>query len=97
MDYLNENIEEFLPVFSYLQRDKNDQVEIGEVSVNDVRILESGIVAIDYEYEWSFFAGCKDIKAGGIESETIEAQLVGGMVRLTVPEHPEPRTTLDEL
>lgn len=94
--FINANIDEFRDAFSFSQRDQNDRVEVGKISVKDIRVLANGTVEIEYEYEWSFYSGCKDISDAGIDSEMIEARLVGGVVELAVPEQHEPRTTLDE-
>lgn len=95
-DFLNQNIEDLSPVLSYSQQDRNDRVEIGDVAVREVRILDSGILEIDYEYQWSYFSGCKDISGGGIETETLSTRLVGGVIEIHQPERPEPRSTVDE-
>ena len=95
-EFLNENIDEIKSALTFSEQDRNDRVEIGEVSVNSVRILETGTIEIDYEYGWSFFAGCKDIDKSGVEYETVHARLDGGVLVFDVIEHPEPRTTVDE-
>ena len=96
LEFLNANIEELIPAFTFSEQDRNDRVEVGQVSVNSVRILENGTIEIDYEYEWSFFAGCKDIDKSGIEYEIVQARLEGGVLVFDINEPPEPRTTLDE-
>ena len=95
-DFLNENIDELYPALSFSQQDQNDRVEVDNVSVKEVRVLDSGAVEIDYEYEWSFFSGCKEISDAGIETETLYTFLVGGVIEVLIPTRPEPRTTLDE-
>ena len=95
-EFLNQNIEEICPALSFSELDRNDRVEIGDVSVNEVRIVDDGSVEIEYEYEWSFFAGCKDIDKSGVDGETVRARLEGGVLAFDVIERPEPRTTVDE-
>lgn len=57
-EFLNENIDELTPALTFSEQDHNDRVEISEVSAcSSVRILDNGTIEIDYEYEWSFFAG----------------------------------------
>ena len=96
LEFLNENIDELMPALTFSEQDGNDRVEIGEVSINSVRILENGTIDIDYEYEWSFFAGCKDIDKSGLEYETVQARLEGGVLVFDIYEQPDPRTTIDE-
>lgn len=95
-NFLSENIEELYPALSFSHQDQNDRVEVENISVKEVRVLESGVIEIDYEYEWSFYSGCKDISDAGVETETLLAHLVGGVIEVTVPKIPELRTTLDE-
>ena len=95
-EFLNENIDELTPALTFSEQDRNDRVEISEVSVSSVRILDNGTIEIDYEYEWSFFAGCKDIDKEGIKSETVLARLEGSFIVFDVIERPELRTTVDE-
>lgn len=94
--FLSENIDEVMPAFNFSQADQNDKVEIGDVSIEKVRILKTGIVEVDYQYEWSFHAGCKDINDAGLETETIQGRLVDGHIEFDVFEPPEPRTTFEE-
>ena len=96
MEFLNENIDELIPALSFSEQDQNDRVQISEVSINSVRILENGTIEIVYEYEWSFFAGCKDIDKSGLHHETVQARLVGGVLVFDINQPPEPRSTLNE-
>lgn len=95
-DFINANIEEFSSAITFSQQDQNDKIEIGKVTAKEVRILESGIVEIDFKYEWSFFSGCKDINDAGLETEMVQAHLIGGAIELLASEPHEPRTTLNE-
>ncbi len=95
-EFLNANIEELRPALSYSQRDQNDRVEIGVVSVKEVRILNCGVVEFDYEYFWSYFSGCKDISDQGIDTQTLVTRLLGDVIEIPIPECSEPRTTNDE-
>ena len=96
LKFLNSNIDELCPALSFPGRDRNDMVQIGDVSATKVRIQEDGTLEIDYEYSWSFYAGCKDISDSGLAHETVEAQLVGGVIEFYELECPEPRSPSDE-
>lgn len=95
-DYLNENIDQLYPALLFSEQEKNDRVEIDNVYIKEVRILDNGDIEIDYEYEWSFYSGCKDIRDAGLVTETLYTRLVNGVIELTVIERFEPRTTVDE-
>jgi hypothetical protein len=94
--FLNENIDELTSALTFSEQDSNDRVEISEVTVSSVRILDNATIEIDYEYEWSFFAGCKDIDKRDTKSETVLARLEGSFIVFDVIERPELRTTVDE-
>lgn len=95
-DFINANIENFSSAITFSQQEQNERVEVGEVTAKEVRILDTGIVEIDFRYEWSYFSGCKDISDAGIETETVQAILVGGAIELVATDRHEPRTTLNE-
>jgi hypothetical protein len=94
--YLNENIEVITSALSFEKVERNERATVDEISVLDVRIVESGAVELDYEYEWSFFSGCKDISDEGVVQATVKGQLVGGCLEFEEVARPEPRSTLDE-
>lgn len=96
-EFLNENIDRLHSALIFSERDSNDRVEVGEVSVTSVCIMEDGAINIEYEYEWSFFAGCKDINKSGVRHEQIQARIVRGFIVFDTIEYPESRTTADEL
>lgn len=96
VDYLNSNIEVIQPALSFSQCDQNDKVEVGDISIKEVRFLRDGIVEVEYEYEWSFYSGCKDINDAGTETETIQGKLNDGHIDFTVFQSPESRTTDEE-
>ena len=96
-EFLDANIEEIYPALTFPEQDQNERVQIDDVSVNSVEIHDDGTLEIEYEYSWSFYAGCKDINASGIEQEAVKARLVGGVIEFDVLERPEPRSTSDEL
>lgn len=95
-EYLNENIEDIQQALSFSQCDQNDRVELGEVSVRSVNFLKDGLVEVEYEYEWSYFTGCKDINDAGIGVETIHGRLVDGKLEFDVWIPPDPRSTDEE-
>ena len=94
--FLSDNIDKVMPALSFSQTDQNDKVEIGDVTIERVRVLKTGIIEVDYQYEWSFYAGCKDISDAGLKTETIQGKLVDGHVEFDVYQPPEPRTTFEE-
>ena len=94
--FINANIDEFCSAITFSEKDRNERVEIGDVSAKDVRILKDGAVEIDIEYEWSYFSPCKDIGGEGLVTETFEARIVGGIFEIASMEAPEPRNTVDE-
>ena len=95
-DYFNENIEEIQPALSFSQCDQNDRVDVGEISVTSVIVLKDGVVEVEYEYDWSYYSGCKDISDAGIERETIRGRIVDGRLEFDVWLPPDPRSTEDE-
>jgi len=97
LDYLNENIDQLYPALNFGEQDANDRVEIDEVTVNKVNINDDGTVEVEYEYSWSFYAGCKDINDGGLETDSITGRIVAGAIEFDTVEPPEPRSTYDEL
>lgn len=95
-EFLNANIDEIHPALTFSEQDRNERVQIHEVSVNRVTIHDDGKLEIEYEYDWSYFAGCKDMNDGGVGQDVLEARLVGGVLEINVPERQEPRSTADE-
>ena len=95
-ELISDNIEEITAAISFSQQDMNDRVEIGDVTVDEVRIQKDGAVEIDFRYEWSYFSGCKNIKKQGLEVETVHARIVETSLVFDIAERPEPRTTVDE-
>lgn len=95
-EFLNDNIEKLMPALTFSEQDRNDRVEISEISVNNVQFAEGDVVLIDYEYEWSFFSGCKDIDKIGSRHESTRARLEEGHLVFDVIARPEPRTTNEE-
>ena len=96
VDYFNSNIEEIQPAFSFSQCDQNDRVELGEITVNAVRFVRGSLVEIEYEYEWSFYSGCKDISDEGITTESIRGRVIDGKLEFDIYIPPDPRSTVDE-
>ena len=94
--FLSDNIDEVMPALNFSQTDQNDKVEIGDVTIEKVRVLTTGVVEVDYQYEWSFYAGCKDISDAGLETETIQGKFVDGHIEFDVYQPPDPRTTFEE-
>ena len=97
MEFLNEKIDDLMPALSFSELDRNDRVVISGVSINSVHILENGTIEIYYEYEWSFFAGCRDIDKSGLKCESVQARIVGGVIVFDINQPPEARSPLDEL
>jgi len=96
MDYLAENIEILTPAMFFGKAEGNDRATVDSVSLLDARLLDGGVVEIDYEYAWSFFSGCKDISDAGIAQGTIKGRIMGGHLEFTEVDRPEPRSTYEE-
>ncbi len=97
LELLNTNINELYPALSFSEKDRNDSVQIDDVSVKKVRIQDDGTLEIEYGYSWSFYAGCRDIDDSGYEHDTVDARLVGGVIEFDAQECPEPRSPQNEL
>jgi hypothetical protein len=96
VEYLNENIDEITPALTFGKAERNERATVDEVSIQHVRFTADETVELDYEYEWSFFSGCKDISDGGLVNGTVKGRLVGGFLEFAQVERAERRTTLDE-
>lgn len=96
LEFLNTNIDELYPALSFSEQDRNERVQIDDVSVTEVRIHDNGTLEIDYGYSWSFYAGCKDIDESGFEHDTVDARFVGGVIEFEARKCQEPRSPLNE-
>jgi hypothetical protein len=96
VEYLNDNIDVITPALAFDKAERHERATVDETSIQQVRINGDGAVELDYEYEWSFFSGCKDISDGGLVQSTIKGRLVGGFLEFNEVERAERRSTFDE-
>lgn len=97
LEFLNANIDEISPALVFDQSDQNERVQIDDVSITKIHIHEDGQVEVEYEYSWSFYAGCKDINDSGLENDSIVGRIVGGVIEFDVTDYPDRQTPAEEL
>ena len=61
LEYLSDNVDDITTAMSFDAAERIDRATVDQVTVQRVRIMSNGVVEVDYEFEWSFFSGCKDI------------------------------------